>query len=452
LEPAERNPKTNWFVAGDDVVRGVIFGEASEMAEDQKTRSLIDLVAFATDAGNQPNSTLKRTLEAIRHHLGMQIAYVSEFTNGRTVFREVDAPGLEALVKVGDSRSLDDVYCRHILEGRLPELIPDTSLEPLAAAMPITSAAHIGSHISVPIRLPDGQPYGMFCCIGLEANPSLNARDLQTVRAFAELAAFEINRNLEIRKAVEEKRERIGGVISAGQFSIVYQPIWNLRCQDVVGFECLARFSATPDRTPDQWFGEAAEVGLGLVLELAAIRAALGSLPLLPNRLHLAVNASVETIMSGEFLDIVNEAAPGRIVLEITEHTGVEDYAGLLKALQPLRHRGLRLAIDDAGAGYSSLRHVLNLRPDLIKLDMELTRNIDLDPARRALASALIAFARDIESCIIAEGVETASELATLQTLGVEQAQGYFLGRPLPLDHALALQSIAPAGRAACVA
>ena len=96
-----------------------------------------------------------------------------------------------------DSHSLDDVYCRHILEGRLPELIPDTSLEPLAKAMPITAAANIGCHISVPIRLPDGRPYGMFCCLGFEANPSLNARDLQTMRAFADLAAFEINRDLD---------------------------------------------------------------------------------------------------------------------------------------------------------------------------------------------------------------------------------------------------------------
>jgi EAL domain-containing protein (putative c-di-GMP-specific phosphodiesterase class I) len=105
--------------------------------------------------------------------------------------------------------------------------------------------------------------------------------------------------------------------------------------------------------------------------------------------------------------------------------------------LQPLRQCGLKLAVDDAGAGYSSLRHILNLRPDFIKLDVDLIRHIDLDPARRALASALIAFARDTSSNIIAEGVETVSEFATLQSLGVEQAQGYFLGRPMPLDKAL---------------
>lgn len=410
--------------------------EGDSMAEKQN-QSLIDLVAIAKQGDETPHSTLKRTLEAIRSHLGMQVAYASEFVEGQSVFREVDAPGLEALVKAGDSMSLEHAYCRHILEGRLPELIPDTSLEPFAAAMPITQAAHIGSHISVPIRLPDGRAYGMFCCVGFEANPSLNSRDLQTMRAFADLAAFEINRDLEAKKAVDEKIARIRAVIEAGQFSMVYQPIWDMRTHEAIGFECLARFAPLPSRPPNEWFAEAAEVGLGTELELAAIQAGLGAVASFPLHLHLAINASVETVLHDGFLKLIADVPLERIVLEITEHTDVEDYEGLLNVLQPLRQRGLRLAIDDAGAGYSSLKHILNLRPDFIKLDMDLTRHIDLDPARRALASALIAFADDTDSCIIAEGVETASELATLKALGVQQAQGYFLGRPMPLESAL---------------
>ncbi len=416
----------------------------------QGRKTLIELVAFTDSMARQPNGALKRTLEAVRQHLGMQVAYVSEFTEGRTVFREVDAPGLEALVKVGDSHSLDDVYCRHILEGRLPELIPDTSLEPLAKAMPITAAGKIGCHISVPIRLPDGRPYGMFCCLGFEANPSLNARDLQTMRAFADLAAFEINRDLVIAEAAGQKRERIGAVIDLEQFSIVYQPIWDMRSRQAVGFECLTRFSGVPSRPPNEWFDEAAEVGLGKELELAAIRAAVGALASVPGHLHLAINASVETVMRREFADLLTALPLGQVVIEITEHTDVANYEDLVRALQPLRQRGIRLAIDDAGAGYSSLRHILHLRPDYIKLDMDLIRHIDIDPARRALASALIGFARDTDSIIIAEGVETASEFATLQALGVEQVQGYFLGRPMPLENAL--RSVEPSEAAARVA
>jgi len=448
MEPERGDGTTNCFVVHRETLPEQTFGDFG-MAQ-QGAERLIDLVALTKSVVSEPNSTLKRTLEAIRQHLGMHVAYVSEFTNGRAVFREVDAPGLESLVKVGDSHSLDDVYCKHILEGRLPELIPDTSLEFLAMALPITAAAGIGSHISVPIRLPDGRLYGMFCCVGCEANPSLNSRDLQTMRAFADLAAFEINRSLEIREATEEKRERIRGVIDSGQFSIVYQTIWNMRSRQAVGFECLARFSASPSRPPNEWFAEAAEVGLGIALELAAIRAALGALPLLPTPLHLAINASVETVLSGEFPSALHGLPLERIVLEITEHSEVENYQRLLNVLQPLRQGGLKLAVDDAGAGYSSLRHILDLQPDFIKLDMHLIRHIDLDPARRALASALIAFARDTNSSIIAEGIETASEFATLQTLGVEQAQGYFLARPMPLEQAL--QLIEPAERAVLVA
>jgi EAL domain-containing protein (putative c-di-GMP-specific phosphodiesterase class I) len=173
---------------------------------------------------------------------------------------------------------------------------------------------------------------------------------------------------------------------------------------------------------------------------------ALAALSSLPPDAYLAVNASPDTIFGDEAFNLLNGMPAERIVLEVTEHAHVEDYDRLRQGLAPLRQRGVRLAVDDAGAGYSSLQHILHLQPDLIKLDMSLTRHIDLDPARRALASALIGFARDTGSRIIAEGVETASELATLRALGVEHAQGYFLGRPMALDKAMVLFGRDPAG------
>ena len=154
------------------------------------------------------------------------------------------------------------------------------------------------------------------------------------------------------------------------------------------------------------------------------------------------MNASPKTILSGELANTLIGMPAERIVLEITEHAHVDDYEGLLRALEPLRSRGVRLAVDDAGAGFSSLQHILQLRPDVIKLDMALTRHIHLDPARRALASALVAFARNTNSRIVAEGVETALELEALRAIGIEKAQGYFLGRPMPFDDATKL--IAP--------
>ena len=396
-------------------------------------------LANALSAAPGDTDVVKRALQAVRSHLGMKVAYVSEIVEGRSVFREVDAPGLEAMVKPGDSYSLEDVYCQHILDGKLPELMPDTRAIAGTKAFAITEGLPIGAHMSVPIRLPDGRTYGMFCCLSFEPDLSLNKRDLQMMRAFADITAFEISRDLEAAEIVKAKTDRIAAAMALGQISTVYQPIYSLLSQRPVGFECLARFAAVPPRSPDVWFNEAAEVGLGPQLELAALQAALPALSALPGEVYLALNASPATMMEAEFSAIIGAHPPERIVLEVTEHSSVPDYDKLIGILQPLRQRGVRLAVDDAGAGYSSLRHILDLQPDLIKLDIGLTRNINLDPARRALASALIAFAHDTGSQIIAEGVETGSELDALRALGVEKAQGYFLGRPISLADAVAL-------------
>lgn len=410
--------------------------------------ALLNLITSQGDDTSQESGAVKRALEVIRSHLGMNVAYVSEFVDGRSVFREVDAPGLEEMVKVGNSHSLDDVYCRHILEGRLPEIIPDTLANPITAAMPITSAAHIGSHMSVPIRLEDGSAYGMFCCLGFEANNSLNERDLSMMKAFAELAAFEIGREVDAKRDTEEKLVRIKDVIENEKISIVFQPIWDIAAHKAVGLECLSRFAATPQRSPDKWFNEAAEAGLGVELEMAAIGMALAAFASLPPHTYLAINASPDTILSAGFTESFSDVPLDRLVLEVTEHAHVENYDLLLNVIQPLRVRGMRLAVDDAGAGYSSLQHILHLRPDIIKLDMTLTRHVDLDPARGALAAALIKFAAETGSKIVAEGVETASELKTLATLGAEMAQGYYLARPMPLAQAIALFNDGSAAKA----
>jgi EAL domain-containing protein (putative c-di-GMP-specific phosphodiesterase class I) len=111
----------------------------------------------------------------------------------------------------------------------------------------------------------------------------------------------------------------------------------------------------------------------------------------------------------------------------------VEDYDALVRALDGLRSQGVRVAVDDTGAGYAGLAHILRLRPDIIKLDIDLTRGIDADPVRRALAASLVAFGGDIGATITAEGIETGEELEALRTLGVTCGQGYYLARPGPL-------------------
>jgi EAL domain-containing protein (putative c-di-GMP-specific phosphodiesterase class I) len=122
-----------------------------------------------------------------------------------------------------------------------------------------------------------------------------------------------------------------------------------------------------------------------------------------------------------------------RVVVEITEHEAIEDYESLLPRLADLRARGVRVAIDDAGAGFASLRHTLRIAPDIVKLDISLTRDIGTDRGRQALASALVSFADEMRMTVVAEGIETAEELEMLLELGVRQGQGFFLAEPKPL-------------------
>ena len=213
--------------------------------------------------------------------------------------------------------------------------------------------------------------------------------------------------------------------------TIHVQPIMDLRTRQPVGFEALARFRSLPPRPPDAWFAEAAALELGTHLELATITRALAVLPALPVDTYLSLNCSQRTVRSPELATLLAPKAT-RLVVEITEHEPVDDYEDLALALQPLRDVGVRIAIDDAGAGYASLRHTLALDPDIVKVDISLTRAIDTDRARRALASALISFADEMHMTIVAEGIETEGELQTLTDLGVRYGQGFHLAKPAP--------------------
>lgn len=199
-----------------------------------------------------------------------------------------------------------------------------------------------------------------------------------------------------------------------------------------MGVECLARFADGATRPPSDWFDEAAAVGRGVKLEMFAVRQALRGLPYIPAHLYMSINASPETVLSGALGEALADVEPGRIVIELTEHARVANYGALRTALDKLRNRA-RIAIDDVGAGYSGLRHIVDLKPDILKLDISLTRHVDVDHARRALTQAMVAFAKGIGSAIVAEGVETVGEREAMAGFGVSCAQGYLFSRPMPV-------------------
>lgn len=231
-----------------------------------------------------------------------------------------------------------------------------------------------------------------------------------------------------------EARRRIEGVLETNALSIVLQPVFELFESRLFALEALARFPVSPPRPPDQWFAEAHAVDLGVELEVAAVRNALSLLDQLPAGVALCVNAGPKALASEEVLHLIKESDPSRIVIELTEQVRVDDYVRLSVSIKRLRLLGVRLAIDDTGAGFASLAHILKLDPDLIKLDRDLTSRIDQDPVRRALAASLVAFAGETGADIIAEGIETPGELDVLRELGIRYGQGYLLGRPSPLE------------------
>lgn len=207
----------------------------------------------------------------------------------------------------------------------------------------------------------------------------------------------------------------------------MFQPIVELAGRAVVGYEALTRF--TDGRPPNEVFAEATRCGLTLDLEAATLVAAVESAGRLQGSAWLNLNVSPDFVLAGEPLASIVGGCRWPIVLELTEHLPVSDYGALRAALDRLGP-DVRLAVDDAGAGFASFRHILELRPTYVKLDRAIVHGLHRDPARRALVAGMVHFAGETGAVVIAEGVEAEGEARELVRLGVSLGQGYHFGRP----------------------
>jgi PAS domain S-box-containing protein len=224
-------------------------------------------------------------------------------------------------------------------------------------------------------------------------------------------------------------RDRVERAVQSSELDIALQPVVDLATSTVIGAEALARFR--DGRGPDAWFADAAVAGCTVELELAMLQLALGVLPQLPPETYLTVNASPLLVADPRFEALLTQGHDlGRLVLEITEHAAIASYQSVLDVLAPHRAAGLRLAVDDVGAGYASFVHVLELRPEIIKVDRSVITRVPHDAAARALVTAIGRLAAEMDAHVVAEGVETPLELRTLEVLGVRSVQGYLLARP----------------------
>jgi EAL domain-containing protein (putative c-di-GMP-specific phosphodiesterase class I) len=320
-------------------------------------------------------------------------------------------------------------------------VIPNARTDGRAASFPPIEQFGVGAYVGAPVVLADGRIYGMLCCVSHRADPRLSDRDGRFLSLLAEVLARFVSRLIDEREDRDLLARRIGRMIDEGGPTMVFQPVVAIPALRTVGAEALARFPPGSGG-PEWWFTAAATVGLRIDLELAAIRVALTAVSRLPDSLWLAVNASPTTIASGRIGDLLRNVPADRAVIEVTEHEQITDYPATRAALDDLHRRGVRTAVDDVGVGHAGLDQLLQLAPDIIKMDRRLTQKINADPARRALASALVQFSREIGAHLLAEGVETAAELEVLTKIGIDHAQGFHLGHPGPLP----LATRGPAG------
>jgi EAL domain-containing protein (putative c-di-GMP-specific phosphodiesterase class I) len=224
-------------------------------------------------------------------------------------------------------------------------------------------------------------------------------------------------------------KAEVRAILDAAAVRVALQPVIALPSGAIVGSEALSRFGG---RVPtDRWFKAASKHGYGDELERLCLSSALALLPTLPREQFLAVNISPAALADAGVLALLDGADLRRVVVEITEHEAVEDYAVTRLVLGRLRAAGARIAVDDTGAGFASLRHVLMLQPDVIKLDLSLTRDVDVDRRQQALVRAVTAFSAQVGATVLAEGVETQEQLNTLREIGVQLGQGWHLGVPV---------------------
>jgi EAL domain-containing protein (putative c-di-GMP-specific phosphodiesterase class I) len=390
------------------------------------------------------DNNLNKLTSVVRKHLGMEVAFISEFINEKRIIKNVDSKNNTMPITAGHSDPIEKTYCSKIVDNELPNIIHNTQNNDITNNLAVTEALLIGSYIGVPITLSNGNVYGTLCSYKSSSDNTLNQRDLSFLNAIAEIAGVLIEKNIETELKHKEIKTMILFVLDQNKIDIHYQPILSLESNKITGYEALSRFNTTPYKSPDIWFREASQVGLGEELEIMAIQNTIAGIGEFEKDIYISINTSPKHVLNGAIANVLDGVDLNRIVLEITEHDPISNYSDFRKALDPLRKQGLQLAIDDAGSGYSSFKHILELEADIIKLDITLTQNINSSHRKYLLATALCAFSKAINCIIVAEGVETVEELNSLKGLGVDRVQGYLLGRPMPIKAAISYVTSVP--------
>jgi PAS domain S-box-containing protein len=274
-----------------------------------------------------------------------------------------------------------------------------------------------------------GRPVGVLAVATVDPRgaPALE-RHLTALAHFGILASGLLGPALAARQDDADLRAEIERVIDTRGFITVFQPVVRLDSTEPIGYEALTRFA--DGTAPERRFADAEMIGLGVELETATLLRAVDAARSLPDGRSLSLNVSPRLVLQDRLGSLIDRA-PAPTVFEVTEREPIDDYGAFREAMG--RVQSAMWAVDDAGAGHASLRHIIELRPDFVKLDRHLVSGIAGDPIRQALVAGMLHFAASIGVRIVAEGIETHAERLTLHALGVEFGQGYLFGRPEPL-------------------
>jgi EAL domain-containing protein (putative c-di-GMP-specific phosphodiesterase class I)/DNA-binding response OmpR family regulator len=288
------------------------------------------------------------------------------------------------------------------------------------------STVEDGTRLRIPLRFA-----GVLTAVAEAVVDTGAERALSTLSDLAPQLGAVVADGMARQSSTAEARTWVENLVAGDGLRPVYQPIVRLTDGRVVGYEGLTRFG--DGSRPDIAFARAAGAGIGAELELAAIDRLLDGAVELPEEAWLSLNVSAATLLTGELTRRLRDA-DRELILEVTENEHVRDYPAVREVLAELP--GVRLAVDDAGAGYASLRHIFELRPDVIKLDRSWIAEIDRDPIRKALVHGLIGFSSAFDAGLVAEGVERPEEAAALIELGVALAQGFHFAAPAAASEA----------------
>ncbi|HVU73019.1 MAG TPA: EAL domain-containing protein [Mycobacteriales bacterium] len=374
-------------------------------------------------------------LQTAAARLDMSVAYVAEIRDGVQTYEYLWS-STPLPVGPGDWTTAEDSYCARMLDGTIPCVIRDSRSVEGVAHLPATTSGLVGSYVAVPVRLADGTVYGSLCVFRAEPHDALDDTSEALLRVLAEAAGRIVERRMRSDRREHRTLEAVDAIIAAQGPQMAFQPIIDLRRGTVFAVEALARFPGSRLPVPE-WFRRDAEARGDQRLERAALISAARSIPLLDSigrEARLAVNLSAAALLTPAVRRALAALPLDRMIVEITEHEIVEDYATVTAAIEPLRAEGLLVAVDDTGAGYASLRHLLHLQPDIVKLDISLVGGVDASRSQQALIEALVRLTRAQGSRLVAEGVETGLERDCLTDLGVPLGQGYAIARPMAPD------------------